>query len=191
MKISKRLLKEIITEEYNMVLLEAAVDSIGSIKKLLEDLEIGKTYAEDPPTKSSGLDALDEKYQQLKDYIESSGLEEDKLYLIPLILAEKTNDGIKIVHKLRTQKLDPKQEAKKAAISYYQKIKSAVAQYDNLVKTDAHRNLHSALTNLINILSGYLKGEGFNADMYKQYSNHLDRVIRSEEDTRTFAFAMG
>jgi len=187
MKISKRLLKEIIREEYNMFLLEEAVANIGNINKLLnEQLEIGKTYVEDPPGQSVPSQAIEEKRKQLETYIHDQDLKGDKLYMFALAMIKNINDAIKRVHKLRTQKIDPEKKAFKVAEAYYDKAEYAIKLYKALAKKAPYNNLHTALTNLNNVHLGSLRGS-FNNDAYNKFSSFIDEATLDLADTQAFA----
>ena len=186
MKISKQLLKEIIIEEYNMFLLEEAVANIGNINKLLNELEIGKTYVEDPPSQSVPSQAIEEKRKQLETYMHDQGLGEDKLYKFALMMIENINDAIKRVHKLRTQKIDPEKKALKVAEAYYDKAEYAIKRYEALAKKAPYNNLHTALTSLNNVHLGSLRGS-FNNDAYNEFSRYIDEATLDLADTQAFA----
>ena len=194
MKISKQLLKEIIIEECNMFLLEKAIANIGNINKLLnEQLEIGKTYVEDPPSQSVPSQAIEEKRKQLETYMHDQGLYMhdqdlggDKLYMFALMMIKNINDAIKRVHKLRTQKIDPEKKAFKVAEAYYDKVEYAIKLYGRLAEKAPYNNLHPALTNLNNVHLGSLRGS-FNNDAYKEFSRSIDEATLDLADTQAFA----
>ena len=191
MKISKQLLKEIIIEECNMFLLEKAIANIRNINKLLNELEIGKTYVEDPPRQSVPSQAIEEKREQLETYVRDHQLEKDKMYMYALVAIRSINDQIRRVHRLRTQKIDPEKRAIKVAKDYYYKVEEAIEIYGRLAKEAPYNNLHTALASLNNVLLGSLKGS-FDNDAFEEFNSSINGATGNPSDLAdTQAFALG